>query len=41
MTAEWDLKAAQSQLRHKSPQSTMRYDQTPIEDRKEALERIG
>lgn len=41
MTAERDLKAAQSQLRHKSPQTTMRYDQTPIEDRKEALERIG
>jgi site-specific recombinase XerD len=41
MTAERDLKAAQSQLRHKSPQTTMRYDQTPVEDRKEALERIG
>uniref|UniRef100_UPI00300F32B2 hypothetical protein n=1 Tax=Halalkalicoccus salilacus TaxID=3117459 RepID=UPI00300F32B2 len=41
MTAERDLKAPQSQLRHKSPQTTMRYDQTPIEDRKEALERIG
>ena len=41
MTAERDLKAAQSQLRHKSPQTTMRYDQALIEDRKEALERIG
>ena len=41
MTREEDLAAAQAQLRHKSEKTTMRYDQTPVEDRKNALERMG
>lgn len=41
MTREEDLAAAQAQLRHKSPQSTMKYDQTPVEDRRDALDRMG
>ncbi|SEV98206.1 tyrosine-type recombinase/integrase [Natrinema salifodinae] len=41
MTREQDLAAAQAQLRHKSPETTMRYDQTPIEDRRDALNRMG
>jgi integrase len=41
MTREEDLAAAQAQLRHKSPQTTMKYDQTPVEDRQDALDRMG
>jgi len=41
MTREEDLAAAQSQLRHKSPETTMKYDQTPVEDRRNALDRMG
>lgn len=41
MVREEDLAAAQAQLRHKSPQTTMRYDQTPPEDRRDALDRMG
>lgn len=41
MTREEDLAAAQAQLRHKSPQTTMKYDQTPVEDRQSALDRMG
>lgn len=41
MTREEDLAAAQAQLRHKSEQTTMQYDQTPVEDRKDALNRMG
>ena len=41
MTREEDLAAAQAQLRHKSPETTMIYDQTPIEDRQDALDRMG
>ena len=41
MTREEDLAAAQAQLRHKSPQTTMKYDQVPVEDRQNALERMG
>lgn len=41
MTREEDLAAAQAQLRHKSPETTMRYDQTPVEDRRDALNRLG
>ncbi|MFB1063315.1 tyrosine-type recombinase/integrase [Natrinema sp. H-ect4] len=41
MTREEDLAAAQTQLRHKSPKTTMRYDQTPVEDRRDALNRMG
>ena len=40
MTREEDLAAAQTQLRHKSPQTTMKYDQTPVEDRQSALSRM-
>lgn len=41
MTREEDLAAAQAQLRHKSEQTTMKYDQTPVEERKDALNRMG
>jgi site-specific recombinase XerD len=41
MTREEDLAAAQTQLRHKSPETTMKYDQVPIEDRRDALNRMG
>jgi len=41
MTREEDLAAAQAQLRHKSPETTMKYDQTPVEDRQNALDRMG
>lgn len=40
MTREEDLAAAQAQLRHKSPETTMKYDQTPVEDRRDALDRM-
>jgi integrase len=40
MTREEDLAAAQAQLRHKSVQTTMKYDQTPVEDRRAALNRM-
>jgi integrase len=40
MTREEDLAAAQTQLRHTSEQTTMKYDQVPLEDRKSALERM-
>lgn len=41
MTREEGLAAAQAQLRHKSPQTTMKYDQAPPEDRRDALDRMG
>lgn len=41
MTREEGLAAAQSQLRHKSTHTTMKYDQAPIEDRRDALDRMG
>jgi integrase len=41
MTREEDLAATQTQLRHKSPETTMKYDQIPPEDRKDALDRMG
>jgi len=41
MTREEDLAAAQTQLRHKSPETTMKYDQAPVEDRQNALDRMG
>lgn len=41
MTREEGLAAAQTQLRHKSPETTMKYDQVPLEDRKDALDRMG
>ncbi|MDB2276266.1 site-specific integrase [Halorubrum ezzemoulense] len=41
MVREEDLAAAQAQLRHKSSQTTMRYDQAPVEDRRDALDKMG
>ena len=41
MAREEDLAAAQTQLRHRSPESTMKYDQAPVEDRQDALNRMG
>ncbi|MFC4359308.1 tyrosine-type recombinase/integrase [Halobium salinum] len=41
MAHERDLAAAKAQLRHKSEQTTMKYDNVPIEQRREALERMG
>lgn len=41
MAREEGLAAAQAQLRHKSEQTTMRYDQVPVEDRRDALDRMG
>ena len=41
MTREEDLAAAQTQLRHRSAKTTMKYDQTPVEDRQDALDRLG
>lgn len=41
MAREEGLAAAQSQLRHKSSHTTMKYDQTPVEDRRDALDRMG
>lgn len=40
MTAERDLKAAKDQLRHQSARTTMKYDQVPVEDRRDALEKM-
>jgi integrase len=36
-----DLKAAKDQLRHKSPKTTMQYDQVSVEDRRDVLDRMG
>lgn len=41
MTREEDLTAAASQLRHKSVRTTVKYDQAPVEDRRNALDRMG
>lgn len=41
MTKERDLAAAKAQLRHRSVQTTMKYDQVPVEDRREALDKMG
>ena len=40
MTREAGLAAAQSQLRHLNSQTTMKYDQTPADDRRDALNRM-
>lgn len=40
MTREERFAAAQDQLRHRSEQTTMRYDQTPPEDRRDAVNRM-
>lgn len=41
MTKERDLAAAQAQLRHRSPETTMQYEDVPVEDRRDALENMG
>ena len=41
MAREEGLAAAQAQLRHKSEMTTMKYDQAPVEDRRDALDRMG
>ena len=41
MTREEDLAATQEQLRHKRPETTMKYDGTPSEDRRDALDKMG
>lgn len=41
MAREEDLAAARSQLRHRRVETTMKYDQAPVEDRRDALDRMG
>lgn len=41
MAREEGLAAAQSQLRHQSLRTTFKYDQAPVEDRRDALDRMG
>lgn len=41
MTREEGLAATQTQLRHEDERTTMRYDQAPVEDRRDALDRMG
>ncbi|MFD1563088.1 tyrosine-type recombinase/integrase [Haloarchaeobius amylolyticus] len=41
MTKERDLAATKAQLRHKSVQTSMKYDAVPIEDRRDALNKMG
>lgn len=41
MAHERGLAAAKAQLRHRSVQTTMKYDNAPVEDRRSALERMG
>jgi integrase len=41
MVNEESLGAAQQQLRHKSERTTMKYDQAPVEERRDALDRMG
>ena len=41
MTKERGLAAAKAQLRHSNPMTTMKYDQVPVEDRREALDKMG
>jgi integrase len=40
MTREEDLAATKAQLRHRSVKTTMKYDQAPVEDRRNALRRM-
>ncbi|WP_424004182.1 tyrosine-type recombinase/integrase [Haloarcula salina] len=40
MTRAEDLAAAQAQLRHNSPRTTMKYDQAPVEERRDALDKM-
>lgn len=41
MTREEDLTAAASQLRHKSVRTTVKYDQAPVKERRDALDKMG
>jgi site-specific recombinase XerD len=41
MAREEGLAAAQAQLRHNSETTTMRYDQVPVEERRNALDKMG
>lgn len=41
MAREEDLAAAKAQLRHKSVQTTVKYDQAPVKDRRDALNKMG
>jgi len=41
MAREEGLAAAQAQLRHRSVRTTMKYDQAPVEDRRDALDSMG
>lgn len=41
LAREEGLAAAQSQLRHERVETTMKYDQAPVEDRRDALDRMG
>lgn len=41
MSREEGLAAAQAQLRHRSIRTTVKYDAAPIEDRRDALDRMG
>jgi integrase len=36
-----DLAAAASQLRHKNPEMTVKYEQAPLNDRRNALDQMG
>ena len=40
MTAERDLAATKAQLRHKSVRTSMKYDQVPAEERRDALDQM-
>ena len=41
MTKERDLAATQAQLRHELVKTTLKYDNVPVEDRRDALENMG
>lgn len=41
MSREEGLAAAQAQLRHRSVRTTVKYDAAPVEDRRDALDRMG
>lgn len=41
MTKERDLAATQAQLCHESVKTTLKYDNVPVEDRRDALDNMG
>jgi hypothetical protein len=41
MAKERDLATAKAQLRHRNAKTTMKYDQVPVEDRRDAIDRMG